>query len=160
MTVYPAQIDDSISLPPASDKVTSVSAASVNQLRSALLAVEMTLGINPASIYGTVSNRLNIIEGINNGVVTKFGTYTIQPLDKYLLINTSSASSNLTLGSVQNIGETHYIKDISNNANNNHIVITSTLGKIEDATTYTINIAAGAVKLVSDGSNWWAVAKY
>ena len=68
MTVYPAQIDDGFSLPPAIDNSTSISATSVNQLRSAIIAIESTLGTLPQSIYGTVSMRLNILEeSIKNG---------------------------------------------------------------------------------------------
>lgn len=61
-TLYPGQIDNSSTLPPAVDNSTPVDASNVNVLRDAILAVEQALGTNPGSIYTTVRNRLDIIE--------------------------------------------------------------------------------------------------
>lgn len=61
-TVYPAQIDTSITISTAVNNTTIVGAASVNNIRDAVLAVENALGINPASIYGNVATRLTTIE--------------------------------------------------------------------------------------------------
>lgn len=74
MTNYPAAIDDTISLPVSSDLITPINAAVVNGLRTALIAIESALGVNPAAIYSTVSNRLSTLEAtvaeiiISNGV--------------------------------------------------------------------------------------------
>lgn len=59
---YPAKIDDNISLPLAADNSSLVRQNSVNNLREAILAVEAVLGINPASVYGSVKERLAVIE--------------------------------------------------------------------------------------------------
>lgn len=68
MTTYPANIDTIVSLPSAVDNVTPIRAVSVNILRDAILAIENTLGPGPASVYGTVGNRLTVLENaINSG---------------------------------------------------------------------------------------------
>src|ERR1700722_12504754 len=64
-TVYPAQIDNSITLPPV-DELNPINAASVNNLRSAIIAIEQSLGLNPGSIYGNASARMANIEAILN----------------------------------------------------------------------------------------------
>ena len=77
---YPAQLDDSITVPPSHDNVTPVKAEVVNRLRDAILAIESELGIDPSGTYGTVRARLDAmssggggggggaIEILNNGV--------------------------------------------------------------------------------------------
>lgn len=65
-TLYPVQIDNSVTLPTAIDNSTPVEADVVNRLRDAILAIERTLGTSPASIYGTVANRLSVLEALIN----------------------------------------------------------------------------------------------
>lgn len=62
-TVYPNSIDGNTQLPLAQDRVSPVSAGSVNRLRNAIIAVETELGINPSGIYGTLKDRLDAIDG-------------------------------------------------------------------------------------------------
>jgi hypothetical protein len=62
VTNYPATIDTSQNLPIVIDNSTPVSASIVNGLRGAIIAIEQALGVNPGSPYGTVSNRLTILE--------------------------------------------------------------------------------------------------
>lgn len=59
---YPAQIDTVITLPLVVDGVTPFNSTIVNNLRNAIVFIEQTLGVNPASIYGTVRARLDAIE--------------------------------------------------------------------------------------------------
>jgi len=61
-TVYPSQIDTVITLPSAIDNTTPVKAVVVNRLRDAIIAIEAQLGVQPASIYGTVRYRLDLLE--------------------------------------------------------------------------------------------------
>jgi hypothetical protein len=63
MSTYPASIDNGSSLPLATDLQTPVQASVFNALRNATLAIETTLGVQPAGIYGTVSGRLTTLEG-------------------------------------------------------------------------------------------------
>jgi hypothetical protein len=60
--LYPASIDNNTSLPDVVDNVTSINAEVLNRLKRAILTIENELGVKPSSIYGTVRNRLNIIE--------------------------------------------------------------------------------------------------
>lgn len=64
MSNYPAQIDNSISLPQVVDNSTPVQASTVNNLRDAILAIEAALGTNPNGLYSNVGNRLTTLEGL------------------------------------------------------------------------------------------------
>ncbi len=64
---YPENLDDSSSLPIATDKVTPVKAEVVNRLRDAVLLIESELGIDPSSTFSTVRARLDALEQIANG---------------------------------------------------------------------------------------------
>ena len=56
---YPNKIDTSIEIPVVRDNVTQVTSEIFNSLRSAVLQIEKTLGINPnGSSSETVSSRL------------------------------------------------------------------------------------------------------
>lgn len=61
---YPAQIDDSNSLPEAVNNVTPVDNVLVNKLRSSLLAIENELGVKPSATYGTVKGRLDYLTNV------------------------------------------------------------------------------------------------
>lgn len=63
MTLYPDQIDDNTSLPPASGD----DATSINATIDAIEAIEQELGLVPAGVYADVRTRLDILEArINN----------------------------------------------------------------------------------------------
>jgi hypothetical protein len=64
MSNYPAQIDNSSSLPQAVDNVTPVQASVFNNLRSAVITIESTLGVQPNGVYGTVAGRLTTLENV------------------------------------------------------------------------------------------------
>jgi hypothetical protein len=53
---------------------TPVSASTVNIIRDALIAVEAALGTQPASVYGTVANRLSLLEVLITGGVSGVGS--------------------------------------------------------------------------------------
>jgi hypothetical protein len=61
-TQYPAQIDNNVSLPTVKDNTTPVIGSVVNRLRDAIIRIEAELGIQPASVYGTVRARLDLLE--------------------------------------------------------------------------------------------------
>lgn len=68
MSNYPYALDDSLTLPITTDNVTPVKAEVVNNLRSAILAIESELGIDPSGTYGTVRARLDALsEGGGGG---------------------------------------------------------------------------------------------
>lgn len=67
VTTFPAAVDNTTSLPYLTITST-VSPNSINIIRDAVVAVEATLGVNPAGIYGTVVARLNAMtQMIQNG---------------------------------------------------------------------------------------------
>jgi hypothetical protein len=67
-SVYPDQIDSTDQLPIAVDNVTPVKAEVVNRLRSAVLAIEAELGLQPSGIYGTVRARLDALENLGRSL--------------------------------------------------------------------------------------------
>lgn len=66
-SLYPNQIDNSTSIPVATDGVTPVNAEVVNRLRDAIIAIESENGINPSGTYGTVRARLDVLESGGGG---------------------------------------------------------------------------------------------
>lgn len=64
MAKYPAQIDDSTTLPTAVDNTTPIKGALFNRSRDAILAIESELGVKPSASYSTVRARLDVIENI------------------------------------------------------------------------------------------------
>lgn len=77
MIKYPAQLDDSLSLPLVVDNNTPIQADVVNRLRNAIIALETELGVKPSSIYSTVRARLDYLEGV-------FGSFDFIRLDQDL----------------------------------------------------------------------------
>lgn len=65
-TKYPSQIDNNQTLPEAIDNRTPIKASTINNLRDAIIKIESELGITPRSTYGTVSARLDYLEGVLN----------------------------------------------------------------------------------------------
>lgn len=61
-SLYPNQLDNSTSIPVATDNVTPVNAEVVNRLRDPIIAVESELGLNPSGTYGTVKDRLDAMD--------------------------------------------------------------------------------------------------
>lgn len=66
-TKYPAAIDDNTSLVLSTDLVTPVKSQVPNDLRSAILAIETELGIDPSQVYATVRARLDALAAAVNG---------------------------------------------------------------------------------------------
>jgi len=64
MTNYPAQIDNTVSLPTAVDNLTPVQGIVVNRLRDAIIAIEATLGIQPNGVYSNVGARVSNLETV------------------------------------------------------------------------------------------------
>lgn len=57
---YPEKIDTSVEIPTARDNITEISSDILNSYKSAILAIEKTLGINPQGTSGnTVANRIS-----------------------------------------------------------------------------------------------------
>lgn len=59
MTRYPGGIDDDATLIRIDDSITEIGGQAINQLRSAVFAIETTLGTNPQASAASVAARLN-----------------------------------------------------------------------------------------------------
>jgi hypothetical protein len=68
MTTYPARIDNTSSLPAVIDGRSPAEGSFINNVRTALLAVESELGVKPSSVYATVRARLDAIENSLNNI--------------------------------------------------------------------------------------------
>lgn len=64
MIKYPAQIDDTQSLPPALNNTSPVLGSTFNSLRSAVLSIENELGTVPSGSYSSVKGRMQYLENI------------------------------------------------------------------------------------------------
>lgn len=69
-TTYPTSIDNNSSLPLTTDNVTQVKAQVINDVRSAVLAIETELGVDPSREFSTVRARLDAIQSAINGQST------------------------------------------------------------------------------------------
>ena len=73
VTNYPATIDTSQNIPIAINNVTPINATLINTLRSAIIAIEQALGVNPAGSWGTVVARISALENNVSGDAVKLG---------------------------------------------------------------------------------------
>jgi len=70
MTKYPAQLDNSSSLPIILDD-SLINGSIYNTLRGAVIAIEQELGVKPSGVYSTLRNRIEVLEasiGQSSGV--------------------------------------------------------------------------------------------
>ncbi len=63
-TIYPAAIDNSVSLPDIVDNVSGINAASINTVKTAVVAVETVLGPVPQGLFTTVRKRIDAMEAL------------------------------------------------------------------------------------------------
>lgn len=62
MAKYPAQLDNTTSLPTAVDNITPVAGSLFNKLRDAVISVETELGIKPSGVNTNVRSRLEVLD--------------------------------------------------------------------------------------------------
>jgi hypothetical protein len=74
MTTYPSNIDDDSTLTRVDDNITEIGEAAINQLRSAVFAIEKTLGTNPHGSLTSLKDRLAV--SINNNGTIKASALT------------------------------------------------------------------------------------
>lgn len=102
-TQYPNFIDSFAQLPLLVDGVNQVRADDVNRVRNAIVAVETELGTNPSGVYGTVADRLDVLEagggGGGGGTGTVEGTGVADRLAYWLGTDELTSSSALTFAS-------------------------------------------------------------
>jgi hypothetical protein len=59
MSIYPGQLDTDLQLPPATNGTTAVTAASINNLRDAILSIEQAIGVDPQGNLSDLATRIN-----------------------------------------------------------------------------------------------------
>lgn len=95
-TVYPNDLDSNDELPVAVDNVTPVKAEVVNRQRSAILAIESELGIQPSGTYATVRARLDALEAF---LLALGGSLDGLNLQAILSIGNTTGGNNIVLTS-------------------------------------------------------------
>src|SRR5690606_28854978 len=65
---YPNSIDDDITLPPVYDNIVEVGADAIQAIRSAIIAIEEELGINPAGSMSSIADRLDVSLNANGTI--------------------------------------------------------------------------------------------
>ena len=71
---YPTELDDTSSIPKATDDVTEITAVVANRLRDAVIAIETELGTDPSREFGTVRARLDDLRSVINTILAELGT--------------------------------------------------------------------------------------
>lgn len=144
-TVYPDKIDNASSLPVAIDNIAPVKPETINRIRSAVLAIESELGINPKGNFGTVDDRLNKIEETlsdlseqiekiqiangsslrikNNGKTVNVAATTLDFIGSNISINQFNGTSTVKIND-QPMGLSEQLK-YNNLTSGNNIVISS-----------------------------------
>lgn len=96
-SVYPFALDGTNQLPIVSDNITEVNAEVVNRHRSAIIAIEGELGIDPSGVYSTVRARLDALEAL----IGSGGSGITSVYDEGVLIDSAARSINFTGDVVQ-----------------------------------------------------------
>jgi hypothetical protein len=66
-TVFPAQIDNTTTLPVVIDQVSKIDSEAINRLRAAIIAIEGNIGVNAQSTFGTIRARLDALSAAISG---------------------------------------------------------------------------------------------
>lgn len=96
---YPFALDTTNELPITSDNVTQVNAEVVNRQRSAIIAIEGELGVDPSGTYTTVRARLDAIEGLIDTILGGGSTIIIK--DEGVDIDVNASTINFIGADVQ-----------------------------------------------------------
>lgn len=162
-TVYPAQIDDNSSLPSLAG--VSDTAVAVNALKSAVIAIETELGLEPKGVYQDVRTRLDILEtrmGTGGGgggggsssdfvrVETSSSNYVVQTVDSYVLSNSSGGSRTITLPS----SPTSVRQLILKRRGVNSVLISGNGNTIDGASSITLLDNYEVITVVWGGAEW------
>ncbi len=101
MTVYPAKLDNDATIVRIDDNLTEIGAQSINQARSAIFALERTLGINPQGTAASVAARLAIsfnLDGtLKASALTSVGLVAAPIVDADVAFNAAIKESKLAL---------------------------------------------------------------
>lgn len=147
MTVYPFAIDSDQTIIRIDDDITEIGGDSINQLRSAVFAIEKELGIQPSGSAGSVANRLNVSlnpdGSIRASALTSIGLATLPIVDNQVASNAGIKEFKLAL-------------DFS--TSDLHTLITTNSALLASLTAFAnetfsdLNLHIAGANLLSDGS--------
>ena len=134
MTVFPAQLDTDLQLPLTENGVTEITSGSLNNLRSAILSIEKTLGINLQGNEADLETRIGSVIDADGNIIAAalsgIGLVTL-PIDDAMIssiaaiqesklsLNFSTAALNAAISSVMaNLTTTNtFLTTLSGNFN-------------------------------------------
>ena len=116
----------------------------------------MTFGDASADTF-TVTGRLTVNGGLVMKHVSKSSAYTASVADSIIGVDTTSSAVTITLPSAGAIaGKVYIIADEGGNAGTNNITVaTEGSETIDGSSTATINSNYGALRIYSDGTNFF-----
>lgn len=101
MSNYPNGLDDDSTILRVDDNLAEIGSTSINQIRSAIFAVETELGLNPAGSAGTLATRLNVAVNadgtLKTSAILAAGALTGQIVDATVHPTAAIAESKLAL---------------------------------------------------------------
>ncbi len=134
MSNFPLDFDDDTTLPVVNDNITEIGAEAINSLRDAVFNIEQYLGINSASISGSISSLLNVSllpnGAINPSALTSLGLVTL-PITGEQISNTAQISETKLNLDYHTQDLYNYIKDLSKDVRYSLGWISSTGIKLE-----------------------------
>lgn len=101
MTTYPSKIDDDSTIVRVDDNLSEIGGHVINQIRSAVFAIEKELGITPSGTLSSVSDRLNVSLNpngtIKSSALVSVGLATLPITNNHVASNAGILESKLTL---------------------------------------------------------------
>lgn len=129
---------------------------------AANMAVSPVVNVYTGKFYTCTSNSQFAESNLSNPFGPMFSrtatavSYTAKLTDYYIGVTSTAGARTITIPTPVGIaGKVYIIKDESNAAGTNNITIAGAAGNIDAAANKVISANAGAVRLISDGANWF-----
>ncbi|RLC33998.1 hypothetical protein DRH14_03920, partial [Candidatus Shapirobacteria bacterium] len=136
--------------------ISNLSLSNLPQAPSADLDINNYDIFNINSLFGV---NLSLSGGVIMHRVATASNYNVTNTDYYVGVTDTSVVRTITLlSAARSNGKIIYIKDESGGAATNNItIVTEGAETIDGANNYIINVNYGAVQLICDGTNWFAL---
>lgn len=155
MSIYPFELDDDTTIIRISDNISELGEESINQLRSAMFAVQGALGTKPAGSKSTVAARLNVSlnpdGSIKSSALTSVGLATLPITDNQVASTAGIKESKLALN--------HSTSDLNTLIASNTALLSS-LDAFAKATDSDLSTHIGGGAVLADGSPGRHVASH
>ena len=104
----------------------------------------------------TNTSKLHVEGAISTAIVSKTENYNVTSRDSTILVDSSGGERTITLPDMSSIpGLKYVVKKIDSSGNN--VIVATTNGNIDGASTSTLSTQYKFVEVQSDGSNWYII---